>query len=344
MTINAIENLSSPTSGAQKNALQQEEALRRAAVQFESLLLMQLTSVLNGSNGDDEDALFGGDGGSDLAKKMFSEQLATTMAESGGVGMSDVILRQFGAAPTKNQPLEDKLANVIAAVRDIKSNSVSQNNANQSQVNKNSRIASVNQTFSSDLNQAEIVSRFDEQYKNYNVAQISETNNQIISQVGNSPFMPDLDAPESFVSPNASVSTKNSAKIKFEMPANSRISSEFGSRFHPIDKKIKFHDGIDIAAPKGTPIGAAADGVVTFAGWSKGYGNLVIIRHADGRETRYGHTEKLFVKEGEQIVAGQQIATVGSTGKSTGPHLHFEVRENDQPINPRGFLSNVLRN
>jgi murein DD-endopeptidase MepM/ murein hydrolase activator NlpD len=132
------------------------------------------------------------------------------------------------------------------------------------------------------------------------------------------------------------------AEVAYQMPVSARVSSGFGSRFHPIDRKMKFHGGLDLAVPTGTKVKAAADGIVKFAGVQGGYGNLVVIEHPDGRETRYGHLKQILVSEGEKVSAGQQFALSGSTGKSTGPHLHFEVRENGQVVNPLKIMSNVL--
>lgn len=108
-------------------------------------------------------------------------------------------------------------------------------------------------------------------------------------------------------------------------PLRGRITSLFGMRTHPITGKLAHHDGVDVAAPQGSQIKAAAAGRVVFAGRAGGYGNLVEIEHPDGRTTRYGHCAKLKVREGQKVAAGQVIATVGSTGLSTGPHLHFEI-------------------
>lgn len=108
-------------------------------------------------------------------------------------------------------------------------------------------------------------------------------------------------------------------------PLRGRITSLFGMRTHPISGKLVHHDGVDVAAPTGTTIKSAAAGKVAYAGWADGYGNLVEVEHADGRTTRYGHCQSLKVKAGQTVKAGQAIATVGSTGNSTGPHLHFEV-------------------
>jgi murein DD-endopeptidase MepM/ murein hydrolase activator NlpD len=105
-------------------------------------------------------------------------------------------------------------------------------------------------------------------------------------------------------------------------------------RFHPISKRYKAHTGIDYGAPRGTPIMATANGRVTFAGWKGGYGKLLIVKHANGYQTYYGHCSRLLKKRGQLVEQGQVIARVGSTGISTGPHVHYEVRVNGKPINP----------
>ncbi len=125
---------------------------------------------------------------------------------------------------------------------------------------------------------------------------------------------------------------------RFVFPANANISSGFGNRVHPILGRSRFHAGVDFAAAYGSTIRAADSGRVIFAGWYGGYGQAVIIDHGGGLSTLYGHASRLFVQEGQAIQQGQPIATVGSTGLSTGPHLHFEVRQNGNPVNPAGYL------
>jgi murein DD-endopeptidase MepM/ murein hydrolase activator NlpD len=105
-------------------------------------------------------------------------------------------------------------------------------------------------------------------------------------------------------------------------------------RFHPISKRYKAHTGIDYGAPRGTPIMATANGRITFSGWKGGYGKLLIVKHANGYQTYYGHCSRLLKKRGQLVEQGQVIARVGSTGISTGPHVHYEVRVNGKPINP----------
>jgi murein DD-endopeptidase MepM/ murein hydrolase activator NlpD len=128
-----------------------------------------------------------------------------------------------------------------------------------------------------------------------------------------------------------------------QVPVRGVVSSLFGSRADPISGTAKFHDGIDIAAPSGTPIKAAAAGKVIFSGRLAGYGNLVEVDHGNGLVTRYGHNEANLVSMGDEIAAGQAIALVGSTGRSTGAHLHFEVRRAGKPVNPEILLGEVVK-
>lgn len=125
---------------------------------------------------------------------------------------------------------------------------------------------------------------------------------------------------------------------RFIFPINARITSRFGNRIHPILGYRRFHAGIDFGASYGTTIRAADAGQVIFAGWYGGYGRAVIVNHGDGLTTLYAHASRLLVTEGSYVQQGQAIATVGSSGLSTGPHLHFEVRRNGAPVDPAGFL------
>ena len=127
---------------------------------------------------------------------------------------------------------------------------------------------------------------------------------------------------------------------KFIWPLHGRITSYFGRRNLGMGTS-NFHKGIDIAAPLGTVVRASRSGVVTFAGWSRqGYGNLVKIRHSDGTETRYAHFSKIKVVVGQHLRQGDPVGLIGSTGISTGPHLHFEIREHGRATDPLVILSN----
>ncbi|NMG07482.1 peptidoglycan DD-metalloendopeptidase family protein [Brasilonema sp. UFV-L1] len=124
----------------------------------------------------------------------------------------------------------------------------------------------------------------------------------------------------------------------FAYPSNASTSSTFGWRMHPIVGERRFHAGLDFAADYGSTIRAAGTGTIIFAGWYGGYGKAVIIHHGNGMTTLYGHTSELYVSEGQQVKRGQPVAAVGSTGLSTGPHLHFEVRRNGTPVDPMNYL------
>jgi murein DD-endopeptidase MepM/ murein hydrolase activator NlpD len=121
-------------------------------------------------------------------------------------------------------------------------------------------------------------------------------------------------------------------------PVLGRISSTYGWRPHPISDKQQFHDGIDIAAPAGTKVRATATGTVTLARDHGGYGLTVIIDHGSGVTTLYAHNQQIFVRKGQVVNKGDIIAAVGSTGVSTGPHLHYEVRQYGKPTNPYPYL------
>ncbi len=121
-------------------------------------------------------------------------------------------------------------------------------------------------------------------------------------------------------------------------PVHGRIRSGFGSRFHPLMGAQRFHAGIDIPAPIGAAIRASADGIVNYAGWSGSYGYVVILEHGYGYRTVYAHASQLLVQKGEAVKKGQSIAQVGTTGLSTGPHLHYEVQRWSRPLSPSNFL------
>lgn len=113
-----------------------------------------------------------------------------------------------------------------------------------------------------------------------------------------------------------------------------RVASGFGSRFHPILKVNKMHNGLDFAAATGTPIYATGDGKVKMAGFNSGYGNVVVIRHGNGFETLYAHMSRIKTRNGQTIKRGDVIGYVGSTGLSTGPHLHYEIHKDGKPVDP----------
>jgi murein DD-endopeptidase MepM/ murein hydrolase activator NlpD len=125
------------------------------------------------------------------------------------------------------------------------------------------------------------------------------------------------------------------------VPSQGFVSSVFGMRRNPFTDAPDFHEGLDITNAIGTPVVSPADGVVAFTGTKGEYGNVVEIRHEAGISTLYGHLAKILVKRGQHLKRWQEIALVGNSGKSTGPHLHYEVHRNDQPVNPLSYILNL---
>ncbi len=136
--------------------------------------------------------------------------------------------------------------------------------------------------------------------------------------------------------------TNDIAHAMPEAPPIGRVTSNFGTRHDPFDGGLRHHAGIDLAAPVGTPVHAPRDGVVRFAGVRGGYGNVVVLDHGDGTETRYAHCDTLAVRPGEVVRAGTVIAAVGATGRATGPHLHMELRRDGHAVDPTREVTKVL--
>jgi murein DD-endopeptidase MepM/ murein hydrolase activator NlpD len=139
--------------------------------------------------------------------------------------------------------------------------------------------------------------------------------------------------------PNEILGTPNGQGFIWPVPHTRNITSPFGMRENPVSGINKLHAGVDIASADvdNTAVVAAKDGTVIYAGWISGYGNIVIINHGNGLETRYAHLSTYLINSGESVSAGQVIGKVGSTGNSTGPHLHFETRVNGKPYDPLRF-------
>src|SRR5262249_50204211 len=120
------------------------------------------------------------------------------------------------------------------------------------------------------------------------------------------------------------------------------LMGSFGLRNDPFSGEGARHTGVDISAPTGTPVKAAADGVVSFAGFFGGYGRLIVISHTNGMESYYGHLSKIEVIQGQEIRQGEIVGKVGSSGRATGPHLHYEVRVSGAPVNPYRYLTHTV--
>jgi murein DD-endopeptidase MepM/ murein hydrolase activator NlpD len=129
------------------------------------------------------------------------------------------------------------------------------------------------------------------------------------------------------------------APVHKPLTSYTRVSSIFGNRKDPFNGHLAFHSGIDFAAPQGSTVMSAGAGTVTFVGQMSGYGNAIEVTHEGGIITRYGHLSAFLVKEGDTVSTGSPIGRVGSTGRSTGPHLHFEVRRADNAVDPARYLN-----
>lgn len=140
-----------------------------------------------------------------------------------------------------------------------------------------------------------------------------------------------LDGAQTVAQPGAAIPSRKPVE-------DIRLTSDFGSRSDPFTGRRRMHQGIDIPGPIGTPIYATADGIVSRAEWANGYGNLVEINHGNGLQTRYGHMSKLIAQPNQRVVRGQLIGLMGSTGRSTGSHLHYEVRIAGAAVNPVPYL------
>ena len=164
-------------------------------------------------------------------------------------------------------------------------------------------------------------------------------------KAGNEIFLPSA-RPEAIAEAQPKKSAQGSAGATqnqkssrvFRWPVMGKINSGFGWRRHPILKRRDFHTGIDIKAPTGTLIRSAGDGRVAYSGWMGGYGKVVVVEHSKGVKTLYAHCSSLLVAQGAKVSSGQNVARVGTTGRTTGAHLHFEVRNGNSPTNPLSYL------
>jgi murein DD-endopeptidase MepM/ murein hydrolase activator NlpD len=138
-----------------------------------------------------------------------------------------------------------------------------------------------------------------------------------------------------------------SDRVEFTLPVSSPVaepfSSSYGWRMDPLDQHQRLHQGVDIPAPVGAPVRAAAPGTVVFSGTQKGYGQVVMINHAHGYQTVYAHNAQNLVAVGEAVGRAQTVAQVGQTGRATGPHVHFEIRKDGQALDPKTMISNLSR-
>ncbi|MGO8789022.1 MAG: M23 family metallopeptidase [Terriglobia bacterium] len=153
--------------------------------------------------------------------------------------------------------------------------------------------------------------------------------------IRNSSLVPSRQSPALGLVPTADFTRETVPSL---WPVRGRLTEGFGQRLDPFSGEGVFHSGVDISVPYGTRVESGGDGIILQAGFSSGYGNEIVVDHGYGMTTKYGHLSKIFVVVGEEVKRGQVIGAVGMTGKTTGPHLHYEVLVNDTPVNPMRYL------
>ncbi len=373
-----------PTARSADVNVRADAALRRVAAEFEALLLRQLTSSLNPAS-DDEESLFGSDSGTNLSRQLFGEQLADTMAQNGGIGLADTVLRQIQTnrdtrhisktrgeqstmtsafrsamqARTADSPERINLAahnapsgrhggqtvspDPVESARSVSATDSSEPFlvseamppvASDDAANSVSFVAAgvrpiTHKGITQDAS-VHVRPRRVNPVENIEAVRVASDARGLNAGARSvhAPATGERRAAESGIEP-----------VPLRMFVQGAVRSSFGARVDPINGRQRFHKGIDIPASRGTPIGAAAAGRVVFAGRNGGYGNTVVVEHADGTQTRYAHAERLLVAKGDFVESGQSVATVGSTGHSTGPHLHFEVMRDGRHLNPLKILA-----
>lgn len=260
MSVNPVSAYSQVESPKGPSRDSQKE-LKRAVADFESLFINQMFKSMRETIGKSE--LFHGGKAEDIYTSMLDTELSKNMAQAGGIGLADMLLRQ----------LSDQEPEPVIQAEPVK------------------------------------------------------------------PEVPTIEPVQVKTMPTVAAEPVQEEPEKFSFPLKElkRVSSRFGDRTDPITGHMRFHHGMDIAANQGTPVYPASSGKVIFSGKKGGYGNMVEILHDDGLVTRYGHNAENTVKEGDIVSPSQPIAYVGSTGRSTGPHLHFEVLRNGKALDPESL-------
>jgi peptidoglycan hydrolase FlgJ len=316
----------------------EERAVRRAAMEFEALFLKQLTAALNPSE-EDSDGLFSSNE-SGFYKQMFSEQLAMAMAHNGGVGLADVIVQRLGGKAAAAEPRgAQRAVDMARLVRETGPAEPPAPSAHGATAAAKTALPAPAYVQPPSEPAAESNKPVQQEAAHPVTLGVSDLVQREVPAALGKAATPH-GAPTAVSAPPAANLARNATAssapfaVALHLPLRGRVSSGFGERHDPMHGRVRRHAGVDIAAPQGTPIAAAAAGKVVFAGRRGGYGNLVEIEHADGQRTRYAHAARLLVQVGDEVKPGQPIATVGSTGRSTGPHLHFEVKKDGARIDP----------
>jgi len=295
-------NLRNPNPSEFASAKSQAE-LKKAAEEFEAIFIGQLLKIMRETI--QESGLEGGGLGKGIYTELFDQEIALNMARRGALGIGDIIYKSFTDNENVYSPesLETLLPNLKTSDSIPKNSGSIPKNSNELPASKVSSSGEAAQSPKSV--EATPSSRGDSGAAQENLK------------------LPLSDAAES----------AREISVPF-LPVNAPVSSAFGMRKDPFTGTSRFHKGIDLAAPAGTPVVAALPGKVISAGYKSGYGNTVLVEHDGGLKTRYGHLASINVKVGDMVTSESTLGKVGSTGRSTGPHLHFEVIRDGVHINP----------
>ncbi|MFP4397640.1 MAG: peptidoglycan DD-metalloendopeptidase family protein [Desulfonatronovibrio sp.] len=301
----------------------EKKELREACVQFEAIFIqkmweqMRATVPKEGYLHSDEQEMF---------ESMFDQEVSKEMAESGGIGLADMLYDQ----------LKERLENSGANAASGSSSSLNplptrqnfpENIPSQSDDEKNLDNAEINRILNLDISAEKkmdfLASQIEYSFGGKPIEDVPELEDKV-EEVDTQSEQKDEDLPA------------------LHWPVTGRVSSDFGWRDDPFTGEQAWHAGLDFAVPEGTPVEACWPGKVIFSGTHAGFGNKVIVEHDGGWKSVYAHNSENKVKVGDRVDAGQEIALSGNTGRSTGPHLHFELRQGDLAWNPRMIEEQLL--
>lgn len=316
----------------QSQIAQKQDQLKTLQKQLNGLetQLAQTVADVDQATQDLQDAQARLDGRTNLL-----ETRLRTVYEEGSVSYLEVLLsaRDFSDFVSRVELLRQIVAGDVSLVQEIKSERADVEAKKQALQQKQATIASMrDQTASQTAALSSLAATLKQQKSQLssNLSELARQEDELL-QASNA-------LTGQIAAIQARLGIKRTGKLQMMWPVIARITSPFGNRYHPILHKYLMHTGIDLGASYGTPIKAAESGTVILAGWVSGYGNTVVIDHGDGVSTLYGHQSKIAVKSGDPVAKGQVIGYVGSTGNSTGPHLHFEVRVSGKVQNPLNYL------
>jgi len=296
-----------PTSSTTDTAIRQKKnaELKKACKEFESVLTYEMLKSMRSTI--DKCDLFSGGEGEEIYESLLDQELSKNITGYGSNSLAELLYRQMSRLVSSTGE-EQEAVPVTAAPASVET-------ATPPGV---SRVASPSNI---EISRPE------------HIESLTEDDMRPESQNASSPAVPVIDQ----ASQGAS-SAMPPEDLQPDWPVKAALSSKFGSREDPFTKETRFHAGIDIAAAQGSEVKAAMSGKVIISSYMKGYGNIVALDNGKGVVTIYAHNEKNLVRVGDQVEKGSLIAKVGSTGRSTGAHLHFEVRKDGKKINPLEFL------